>query len=158
MPSKLQPDLSGRPHRLTVERMMRASAPALYAAWTAELDSWFAEPGETIIPAQADRAYFFYNRHDWGRDPHYGRFLALEQNRLIEMTWLTGRAGTAGAETVLRIELTPQAQGTHLKLTHSGFYDTDARDRHEQGWSEALEILETAIENRGAKHKHKTGD
>ena len=145
MLSKLQPDLSARPHRLVVERMMRASSPELYAAWTDQFDSWFAAPGETLMAPTPDRPFFFYNRHDWGRDPHYGRFLALEENRLIEMTWVTGKAGTGGTETVLRIELTPTGNGTHLRLTHSGFDEPEARDRHEQAWPEALETLDETL-------------
>jgi len=124
---------------------MRASAPALYLAWTSRFDAWFAEPGETLMTPEPGRPFFFYNRHDWGRDPHYGRFLRLEENSLVEMTWLTGKAGTGGAETVLRIELAEMDDGTHLTLTHSGFDDADARDRHEAAWPEALETLDEIL-------------
>lgn len=151
MPAPLRPDLSARPHGLTVERVMRAGAPALYAAWTDTFDSWFGQPGETLMTAEVNRPFFFYNRHDWGRDAHYGRFLALEENRLVEMTWLTGGPGTGGAETVLRIELTPHKDGTHLKLTHTGFYDAAARDAHEKAWPEALDILDATLARQGAE-------
>ena len=141
----LQPDLSGRPHRLVVDRVMRASPRTLYAAWTDRFDSWFAEPGETLMSPATDRAFFFYNRRDRGREPHYGRFLRLEEDALVEMTWVTGKAGTGGTETLLLIELTAMSEGTHLRLTHSGFDEPDARDRHEQAWPEALEILDEML-------------
>ncbi len=61
------------------------------------------------------------------------------------MTWVTGKAGTGGAETVLRVELTETGGGIHLKLTHSGFDDVEARDRHDAAWPEALETLDEVL-------------
>ena len=58
------------------------------------------------------------------------------------MTWLTA-AGTAGAETVITIELTPKDDGgTELTLTHAGFADDEARKGHEAAWPSGLEKLD----------------
>jgi len=92
-----------------------------------------------------DQPFFFYNRSDWGRHPHYGRFLELKKDELVEMAWLTGENGTEGAETILRIELEAQEGGTHLRLTHSGFPHEKSRDGHADNWPEALEILDKAL-------------
>ena len=65
--------------------------------------------------SEPGRPYFFYNRDEWGRHPHYGRFLELRENELVEMTWMTGNGsaeGTQGAETLLKVV-------THLLLTPS---------------------------------------
>lgn len=95
------------------------------------------------------RAWFFYNRNDWGRHPHYGRFLRLEPAKLIETTWVTGNGsneGTLGAETVLIFELFPISETTLLRLTHSGFVSDASRDAHAENWPLALDELAAALE------------
>jgi len=145
MRTKFEPDLSKRPHKMTVERQMDASDSELYEAWTKRFDRWFAHPGELVMTPEVDTPYFFYNRHDWGRHAHYGRFIELEKNRLVEMTWVTPKPGTCGVETVLRIELKPNEKGTLLKLTHSGFEDEESCKGHVDNWPEGLEILDKAL-------------
>ena len=61
------------------------------------------------------------------------------------MTWLTGKPGTYGAETVIRIELTSQESGTVFKMTHSGFEDEVAAKGHKDNWPLALEELDQKL-------------
>lgn len=143
-----RPDVSERPLSLTCEAVIHAAPADVFAAWTTRFDAWFAEPGALFLRPEPGAAYFFYNRTDWGRHPHYGRILALEENTLVEMTWMTGNGtdvGTAGAETILRIDLAPTENGTHVRLTHSGFVSEPSRDGHAENWPLALDILNQAI-------------
>jgi uncharacterized protein YndB with AHSA1/START domain len=145
MPEPFVPDLSSRPFSMTIERPMKAAASILYDAWTRSFDKWFAQPGELIMKPEEGSLFFFYNRHDWGRHAHYGRFLELAPNERVRMTWLTGAPGTHGDETVIEVELTPQDDGTLLRLTHSGFSTAEACKGHEDNWPSALETLDEAL-------------
>lgn len=141
----VQPDLSSRPLRLTVDRQMAVSADVLFQAWTTEqFDRWFAAPGTVLMKPKVNSPYFFEARFDGERHPHYGRFLELETDRLVKMTWVTA-LGTQGVETVLTVEFIPTGPGTLVCLIHEGFPDERSRDGHQEAWPMALEMLEKAL-------------
>lgn len=139
------PDLSGRPLRLTVERQMAASPASLYRAWTTGWDVWFAAPGTVLMRAEVDAPLFFETRFEDRRHPHYERFLVLEPDRRVELTWVTGADGTEGAETVVTLGLEPAETGTGLRLTHAGFLGEPARDRHREAWPQVLDHLDRVL-------------
>ncbi|MEO0479664.1 MAG: SRPBCC domain-containing protein [Planctomycetota bacterium] len=143
-----RPDLSERPLRATCTRDLKASPAEVFAAFTSRFDSWFAQAGAIEMVPELGRPFFFYNRDDWGRHPHYGRFLELIENELVEMTWITGNGteeGTQGAETILRIELDAKSGGTEVRLTHTGFVSDKSQQGHQENWPIALEILDEAL-------------
>lgn len=145
------PDVSQRPHHLTVERAMQNPPDVLYRAWTEQFDRWFAAPGSVIMTPQVNAVFFFETEYRFEtqskaeRHPHYGRFLRLEPGRFLELTWVTGAGGTEGAETVVTVELTPAGSGTHLRLTHAGFPNEKACKQHEYAWHMVLEQLDAKM-------------
>lgn len=146
-----QPDLSARPYSLSVERTLTTPIEVLYLAWTENFDLWFAAPGTLLMKGQVDSPYFFETRFDGQRHPHYGRFLRLVPNKLVELTWVTGDPGTMGAETVVTVEFTPADKGTQVRIRHAGFADQVSRDGHEEAWPMVLEHLEKSLFEFSAK-------
>ena len=141
----VQPDLSSRPMRITAERQMDVPADVLFQAWTTEqFDRWFAAPGTVLMKPEVNSPYFFEARFEGERHPHYGRFLELETDRLVKMTWVTA-AGTRGVETVLTVELIASGAGTLVRLIHEGFPDELSRDGHQEAWPMALQVLDKSL-------------
>jgi len=137
------PDITHRPYHLLVEQELHLPAEKIYRAWTEQIDSWFAAPGSVLMKAEVNAPFFWEVEMDGERHPHYGRFLHLEPDKLIEHTWVT--PATLGRETVLRVELTPSDEGTFVRLTHSGFPDLDSMKQHEEAWPDVLNQLEQRI-------------
>ncbi|MFU8817675.1 MAG: SDR family oxidoreductase, partial [Pseudomonadales bacterium] len=142
-----RPDLTERPHRCTVERWTKVSPSLLYRGWTEQLGRWLAAPGSVCVTPQVNVPWFFETEFSAGpgrlvqRHAHYGRFLNLVPDRLVETTWVTGAGGTEGAETLVTVEFVAQAGGTRVQLTQAGFDDAAAAERHALAWPAALELL-----------------
>jgi uncharacterized protein YndB with AHSA1/START domain len=141
------PDLTPRPLRVRAQAVLGAPAHAIFLAWTEQFDLWFPAPGTVLMIARVNSPFFFETRYEGQRHAHYGRFLRLELDRTIEMTWVTA-AGTKGAETLVSVDLEPLGSDTQLSLTHAGFPDEECRNRHADAWPKVLEHLGAVLRKR----------
>ncbi len=140
-------------YALTITRTSPLSVETLYHAFTAGWGSWFAERSSARIRPVVGEPFFFevVQRRDDGQSPvhhpHYGRFLKLQRNALVSLSWVTGAGGTGGAETTLTVKLRALAtHGTEITLTHDGFATPEARDAHQQAWPMILAHQDTALD------------
>jgi len=78
----------------------------------------------------------------------HGEILEYDPPRLLVYTWIANWHEGKTRSTVVRWELTPQAGGTHVKVTHSGLaHESVARKDYSGGWVGVLEHLKKFVES-----------
>jgi len=77
----------------------------------------------------------------------HGEILEFDPPRLLVYTWIGNWHDDPTRHTVVRWELTPQAGGTHVKVTHSGLASLPiARKDYTGGWPGVLAMLKQFAE------------
>jgi uncharacterized protein YndB with AHSA1/START domain len=122
---------------------MAANPHQICEAWTKRFDLWFAVPGTVQMKDRIGSVFRFETEFEGGRHPHYGRFLRLVPDALVELTWVT--SATNETETIVTVELFPLDGGTRLRLMHRGFPDEASRIRHLEAWPKVLARLNETL-------------
>jgi len=76
-----------------------------------------------------------------------GEVLEYDPPRLLAYTWIANWHDDKTRRTVVRWELTPTKDGTHVKVTHSGLaQEAVARKDYSGGWPGVVEMLKKFVE------------
>jgi uncharacterized protein YndB with AHSA1/START domain len=76
-----------------------------------------------------------------------GEIVEFDPPRVLAYTWIASWHDDKSRKTIVRWELTPQAGGTLVKVTHSGLAHEDvARKDYTGGWPGVLEQLKKFVE------------
>jgi uncharacterized protein YndB with AHSA1/START domain len=77
----------------------------------------------------------------------HGEILEYDPPRVIAYTWIANWHADATRRTVVRWELTPKANGTQVKVMHSGLaQEPVARKDYSGGWPGVVEMLKKFVE------------
>jgi predicted enzyme related to lactoylglutathione lyase/uncharacterized protein YndB with AHSA1/START domain len=137
-------------NELTLERTIPAARDRVFAAWTQPelLRRWSAPEGLTIEDGATDLRVgggwrVVMAEPDGTRHEAFGTYREISAPERLEYTHAWKSDGGSSPETVLTVELKPEADGTRLVLTQAGFASPESRDGHREGWSSALDNLQT---------------
>jgi uncharacterized protein YndB with AHSA1/START domain len=129
---------------LVVRREVRIAAPpSTVFAFLTDPDKILRWMGtEATVEPQIGGLYLV---NVTGRDIARGRFTeVIPVHRLAYSFGWEGREKTPPGSSLIEIDLIDQADGTLLRMTHSGLPDADACAGHEQGWIHYLGRLAVA--------------
>jgi len=132
---------------LTLKRRLRAPPAKVFAAWTdpEKVKGWMG-PGEVkLLKAECDLRvgghYRWQMKSPAGEDHDVGgvyREVVPDEKLVFTWSW----KGTPERVSVVTVLLKADGDGTLLTLSHEQFADEDARDRHQGGWTSALDKME----------------
>jgi uncharacterized protein YndB with AHSA1/START domain len=131
---------------LTLKRRINAPPAKVYAAFTEPqtIARWFGPQGVDKVDAETDLRVGGRYRivMHMGSDVHDvgGVYREIVPNERLVFSWAW--KSTPERESLVTVTFKPDGAGTLLTLMHEQFFDADARDRHSQGWSGALDKLE----------------
>ena len=146
-PAVANPGLANRPS-LTLTRRFRARPEKVWAAWTdpERLIAWFctskAKPGS--FRAELDvrvggRYRISFDMESGEHSEVGGVYREVVPNERLVFSWAWH--STPERESLVTVSIKPDGAGALMVFTHEQFFDEDARDRHNQGWTGALDKL-----------------
>ena len=134
---------------LNFQRTLPASPAEVYDAWLDTQNQgnpWFQSDRVDFHPKQGGLYHFMRIKDDGKEMPHYGRFVALDRPRRIQLAWMS--LFTRGLESVVTVTFEPKGQDTLLTLKHANLPDDSYGHGHKH-WDVLLGKL---AERFSAKH------
>ena len=138
---------------LTLTRRLRARPEKVYSAWSEpeNLMKWFAaaqaKPGSLRAELDVRVGGRYRISFTDGNSGEYhevgGVYRDVVPNERLQFTWAWH--SMPERESLVTVDIKPDAGGTLLVFHHSQFADEKARDNHLRGWSEFFTNLENYV-------------
>ena len=132
---------------LTLKRRLNAPPEKVYAAWTdpAQIVKWFGPDSGKVTNAELDvrvggRYAIGFHTNDGEEHNVGGVYREVVKNEKLQFTWAWRTMPER--ESLVTVLIKPDGDGAILTLIHEQFFDEPARDRHQSGWTGALDKLE----------------
>ncbi len=140
-----------RSETLRVTRRFQASAEHVFDAWLDPARArkfLFATPRGEMQHVEIDpaRGFRIVERRDGQDFVHVGRYVTVEHPHVLSFAFAAGLDGQPlGAETTVRVEITPLAVGgSELMLQHDGV-PSDLIEQGERSWAMILANLDHQV-------------
>jgi uncharacterized protein YndB with AHSA1/START domain len=138
---------------LTLVRRIRARPHIVFDAMTTAegIAQWWGPDAGPVLVAESDprvggRYRVRFRLLDESEHESSGEFLELVPPEKVVMSWRWKGGEEDPNESRVEITLRPVPEGTELTFTHAQLHDEDSRRSHEDGWTGALNKLETWLE------------
>ena len=127
---------------LNFERVIPASPAEVYDAWldpSNPANPWHNSKRLDFRPTLGGLYHFMHIKDPAkGEMPHYGRFIALERPRRIQLGWMS--LFTRGLESVVTVTFEAKGEDTLLKLNHANLPDDSYGQGHKH-WDVLLDLM-----------------
>jgi uncharacterized protein YndB with AHSA1/START domain len=136
---------------LAIRRRYGVAPEKVWRAWTEPqaLSRWFG-PGEdnSVTRAELDvreggRYHIAFRTPDGQEHDVSGVYQVVELHRKLSFTWAW--KSTPDRVSLVTVEFTPDGPGCEMAFVHERFFDQQARDGHERGWTATLAKLDRIL-------------
>jgi uncharacterized protein YndB with AHSA1/START domain len=139
---------------LSLERSFDAPREAVFAAWTDPevLRRWWAagpdwDTPEAEVDLRIGGGYRLAMRDPGSGDVHVvvGEYTEVVPPERLAYTWTWEHDSPGSAGSIVTVLFRDDGDRTTVLLTHTGFTEAAAVDRHEHGWGAVLDSLERRV-------------
>jgi uncharacterized protein YndB with AHSA1/START domain len=132
---------------LIIRRRFNAPPEKVFSAWTdpEKVKRWMGPGDIKAVSAESDPRkggrYRWVMKSPDGEDHEVsGVYREIIPNEKLVFTWAW--KSTPERESLVTVTIKPDGNGSLMTLQHEQFYDEAARDRHQGGWTNAMEKLD----------------
>jgi uncharacterized protein YndB with AHSA1/START domain len=132
---------------LTIKRRFNAPPEKVFAAWTdpEKVKRWMGPAAVEVLSAENDarnggRYRWLMQSPDGTQHDVSGVYREVVPNEKLVFTWAW--KSTPERESLITITFKRDGAGTMMTFLHEQFFDEEARDRHNGGWTGAFDKLD----------------